>query len=197
MSKAMIGWNGRFSRFLQPERCIRQGDPLSPYLFIFCAEALSLLMQKVENDGRLMRVAVAARAPRGIQDRLWGRVNGWNSKLLLQEGRGVLIKSVLQSLPMYAMPCIQFPEHHARRILLHRANGACYGDNLECESFPMSKVVYVRLCMDMLPTLDKLERHKLSINTACGTCGMQSESIKHVFLECRIVRQYWALSCLP
>ncbi|KAL0320392.1 UNVERIFIED_CONTAM: hypothetical protein Sradi_5300700 [Sesamum radiatum] len=48
---------------------------------------------------------------RNIRDRTWNRVNGWNSKLLLQAGKGVLIKSVLQSLPTYAMTCFQLLDY--------------------------------------------------------------------------------------
>ena len=46
-----------------PQRGIRQGDPLSPYLFIICGEVLSGLCSKAKKEGSLRGVKVARHSP--------------------------------------------------------------------------------------------------------------------------------------
>lgn len=55
--------NGQSVGTVIPTRGIRQGDPLSPYLFIVCAEVLSLLLQRKEARGSIHGVRVARGAP--------------------------------------------------------------------------------------------------------------------------------------
>jgi len=44
-------------RFL-PERGLRQRDPLSPYLFLICAEGFSALLHEAEQNGSLKGVRI-------------------------------------------------------------------------------------------------------------------------------------------
>lgn len=49
---------------VKPYRGIRQGDPLSPFIFILCSEVLSGMCKKTEREGRLQGVRVARGSPR-------------------------------------------------------------------------------------------------------------------------------------
>lgn len=50
--------NGTPQNWIKPTRGIRQGDPLSPCLFIICAEALTCLLLKAEQSGALSSVPI-------------------------------------------------------------------------------------------------------------------------------------------
>jgi ribonuclease HI len=56
--------NGQPVGDIRPSRGIRQGDPLSPYLFILCAEALSSLLHHAESTGWLAGVPTSPKGPR-------------------------------------------------------------------------------------------------------------------------------------
>jgi len=56
--------NGAAQGSVKPQRGIRQGDPLSPYIFILCSEVLSGLCQKAQQNGDLLGVRVAKGSPR-------------------------------------------------------------------------------------------------------------------------------------
>ena len=49
---------------VRPQHGIRQGDPLSPYIFILCGEVLSGLCKKAQQDGQLTGVRVSNNSPR-------------------------------------------------------------------------------------------------------------------------------------
>lgn len=58
-----VRFNGVLSEPFQPSRGLRQGDPLSPYLFLFVADTLSVILQREIQMGRLEELRVSRRAP--------------------------------------------------------------------------------------------------------------------------------------
>ncbi|KAL9684665.1 hypothetical protein QQ045_022106 [Rhodiola kirilowii] len=55
--------NGKMSRRIVPDRGLRQGDPISPYLFIICPEWLSLKLFKEQDINRMKGVRVSRGIP--------------------------------------------------------------------------------------------------------------------------------------
>jgi hypothetical protein len=55
--------NGVLTEEVIPGRGLRQGDPISPYLFLICAEAFSSMLNKAEQDGSLEGIKICPGAP--------------------------------------------------------------------------------------------------------------------------------------
>ncbi|KAK9733301.1 hypothetical protein RND81_04G058600 [Saponaria officinalis] len=49
---------------LRPSCGLRQGDPISPYLFLICADAFSMIIRKAVEDGKIHGMRVCRGAPR-------------------------------------------------------------------------------------------------------------------------------------
>ncbi|CAI8586856.1 unnamed protein product [Vicia faba] len=58
-----ILFNGSPSHSFNPERGLCQGDPLSPYLFILCADVFSGLIKEAAGNQTIHDIRVARRAP--------------------------------------------------------------------------------------------------------------------------------------
>lgn len=56
----------------------------------------------------------------GILDRVWKKIKGWKERCLSRAGREVLLKSVAQAIPTYAMQCFKIPEG-----LINNMNSIC------------------------------------------------------------------------
>uniref|UniRef100_A0A803QM48 Reverse transcriptase domain-containing protein n=1 Tax=Cannabis sativa TaxID=3483 RepID=A0A803QM48_CANSA len=138
-----------------PSRGIRQGDPLSPYLFLLCSEGLSSLIclkaQQPQPRKHSLGIKIARTAPpvshlffaddslllirfpltsglpqtfertkkdafNYIKDRVWFHLNKWNSKFFSKGGKEILLKSVVQAIPSYAMACLKLPASFHNKI---------------------------------------------------------------------------------
>jgi hypothetical protein len=56
--------NGEPHGLISPTRDLRQGDPISPYLFLLCAEWFSALLKKAERERSLKGITINRGGPR-------------------------------------------------------------------------------------------------------------------------------------
>ena len=56
--------NGKPYGNMTPSRGIRQGDPLSPYVFLLCAEGFTSLLAKAKSDGKIHGATICRGAPK-------------------------------------------------------------------------------------------------------------------------------------
>jgi hypothetical protein len=55
--------NGVVSEMFLPSRGLRQGDPLSPYLFLFCVEGFSALLRRAQVEKQINGVGFGPQGP--------------------------------------------------------------------------------------------------------------------------------------
>nr|GFC43292.1 RNA-directed DNA polymerase, eukaryota, reverse transcriptase zinc-binding domain protein [Tanacetum cinerariifolium] len=108
-AKASVLVNGSPSNEFQFHRGLKQGDPLSPYLFILVMDSLHLSFSRAVEEGMFKGICL----------------NG--SKTLSIGGRLTLLKSVLGASPLYTMSIFKVPRDVLKEmeaIRNHFFNGA-------------------------------------------------------------------------
>jgi hypothetical protein len=205
--------NGGLSENFLPSRGLRQGDPISPYLFLFCVEGFSALLKEAQQANELRGVTFGASGPhvthllfaddsvvfleattesmqtlkkilidyelssgqkvnlqkssiffgkgcqegvkvnlkqaigiesealserylglptvigrskegsfKHIRERSWGKIKGLKGQGMSKEGRSILVKSILQAVPTYAMSCFWFSKKTCKQLSLISSN---------------------------------------------------------------------------
>lgn len=56
--------NGELMGNIKPSQGIRQGDPLSPYLFLLCSEGLHRMIKKAAGNGDIQGVSICRNGPK-------------------------------------------------------------------------------------------------------------------------------------
>ncbi|XP_076947972.1 uncharacterized protein LOC143620074 [Bidens hawaiensis] len=118
-AKSSVVVNGSPTFEFKCERGIRQGKPISPFLFIIGMEALSVLFLNACDQGLFEGMQLPNRGPyisnllftddALILDVFNARLTSWKARSLSMGGRFTLLKSVLESIPTYYFSLYKAP----------------------------------------------------------------------------------------
>ncbi|XP_015962037.1 uncharacterized protein LOC107486010 [Arachis duranensis] len=177
MASMSVLVNGSPSKPFHMERGLRQGDPLSPFLFVLVVDVLHRMLEEAVRNGRIALLLVGGEhialshlqfaddtilfcpsacgllgcneavlpvrylgIPLGanprlvktwkpILDKVEEKLSQWKAKVLSKAGKLVLIKSVLNSLPIYYLSLYRMPKAVADKLIaLQRRFMWCKGD---------------------------------------------------------------------
>ncbi|XP_015945602.1 uncharacterized protein LOC107470706 [Arachis duranensis] len=139
--------NGSPSKPFKMERGLRQGDPLSPFLFVLVMEVLHKMIGEAVRNRRISPLlhwtnnmcsllgCKEAKLPvrylgiplganprlvktwKPIIDKVEEKLSLWKAKVLNKAGKLVLIKSVLNSLPVYYLSLYKMPKAVAEKLI--------------------------------------------------------------------------------
>ncbi|KAA3461726.1 reverse transcriptase [Gossypium australe] len=88
-----VNINGRRGNLFYPSRGLRQGDPLSPFLFLICSDGLLSLMRTAERRG-LIKGTKASRQGPAISHFIWAARGILEKGLIWKVGKGTSISIV-------------------------------------------------------------------------------------------------------
>jgi hypothetical protein len=130
--KFTVQINGQLTKEIIPTRGLRQGDPLSPYMFLFVAECFSKILVRAIQNHDLKEFKISRTAP-GISHLMFAddcilffQANGSQARVIksalatFEKGSGQLL-SVSKCSILFSDQCSQISQNSVRQIMeVHR-----------------------------------------------------------------------------
>ncbi|CAJ2675557.1 unnamed protein product [Trifolium pratense] len=109
-----VKWNGARGDFFKPQRGIRQGDPISPYLFVLCMDKLSHFIMHAVNEGDWRGIKAGRTGP------MVSHLMFADDLLLFGEATEKQMKCVIDILQRFCMISGQEVSHEKTSVLFSK-----------------------------------------------------------------------------
>ncbi|XP_072084637.1 uncharacterized protein [Arachis hypogaea] len=135
-SSLAVLWNGNRLQNFNPKRGLRQGDPMSPYLFVLCMEMLACFISHRVSQGVWNPVAVSRNGPR-------------LSHLMFADDLLLFCKASKAQV-IEVMHCLDlFSRASGLKVNLHKSKAQCSKRVSERRKEVLSGVSNIRFCNDL------------------------------------------------
>ncbi|XP_072061976.1 uncharacterized protein [Arachis hypogaea] len=135
-SSLAVLWNGNRLQNFNPKRGLRQGDPMSPYLFVLCMEMLACFISHRVSQGLWNPVAVSRNGPR-------------LSHLMFADDLLLFCKASKAQV-IEVMHCLDlFSRASGLKVNLHKSKAQCSKRVSERRKEVLSGVSNIRFCNDL------------------------------------------------
>ncbi|KAL9686745.1 hypothetical protein QQ045_031138 [Rhodiola kirilowii] len=119
--------NGLVSDKFYPERGLRQGDPLSPYLFVICTEWLTRSLEDHQNRGLIRGVKVSKNAP---------MINN----LMFADDSILFLRADVDDVLWLKSVLIRYEELSGQQVNINKFE-VCQGNNVRTEKARLLKII--------------------------------------------------------
>jgi hypothetical protein len=109
-----VKWNGDRAEYFHPQRGIRQGDPISPYLFVICMDKLSHLITHCVQEGEWKPMRAGRNGP------LISHLMFADDLILFAEANPTQMRFVLNTLNQFCQLSGQQVSHEKTSIMFSR-----------------------------------------------------------------------------
>ncbi|XP_075092309.1 uncharacterized protein LOC142172559 [Nicotiana tabacum] len=205
--------NGETTKPFDVARGLRQGDPMSPFLFAIAMEYLSRNLKTLKQekayhfhplcerldlthlsfaDDLLIFARGDATSP--LIDKIVARISSWTVKKLSYAGRIQLVQHVIFGIQSYWAQIFIMPAKVVKTIETYcireadwrDAKDSMEGSNVSESGQARPKVVFILwlLMHGRLQTADRLKKWKIQVDEICCFCKQALETKEHIFAEC-------------
>ncbi|WOL00435.1 beta-glucosidase 22-like [Canna indica] len=177
--------NGVCSRRFRSFRGIRQGDPLSPYLFIIMEEALSVMTRSYIEKGKITPYQMKDTI---ISHQLFADDILFDIKVRHRRGNDNWVWNESKDGVMTVRSAYWYLKN---KEVLEEGPGVVWKDIWNMKIAQNAKVFIWKMIWGRLPVAAWFSKFNNALTEKCWVCKQDEDKMEHIFYKCSFANEYW------